>query len=214
MKVILRLLVVWGALGAIPTSLGALQSDPGSGEAAPPGSLEELAPVFEENPEAAIPLLLAGARELDDPRRANRWIELARLLQGMEAEGGRQAGLAAAEAEEGATTEAVARLAAALEEGASDGSGAGLAALAALLADDDPGLDGARFRRILVEEHLEAPEGPEAVLLLARARMEDGSAKARDDARGLLEELVVSRPNHPLVPEGRRLLEELSGGGV
>lgn len=60
--------------------------------------------------------------------------------------------------------------------------------------------------------HPEAPEAPEATLSLALSRARDPAG--RDDAVTLLEELILSRPDSPIVPIARREMERLKSGGV
>lgn len=213
----IRHLVVALAVGAVAgvavaDGAAAQQNPRADAERELPSELAELEPVFREDPGAATPLLLAGAREMKDAARANRWIELARLLRGMDDVAAREAGLAAVEEEAGDAGAALRRLEVALEDDPAEGSAPGLAALAALVADASPELDGTPFRTRLVEEYLDSPEGPEAALLLARSRMDEGTPRALEDARELAEELVVARPDHPLVPDARRILEALSDG--
>lgn len=212
------LVLVALAAGLGPGSLVGMQEEPPqeASEAEgpdPPEALAELEPQFQEDPLGAVPLLLLGAEEQDDARGTNRWLELARLIQGMDEAAAQEAGLAAIQEEDGDAEGAVERLEEALDGKDAGDSAPALAALAALMADAASDLDGDPFRSRLVDEHLESPEGPEAALLLARARLAQDGTGAREDARELLEELVVSRPDHPLVPDARRLLEELSGDG-
>ncbi len=69
----------------------------------------------------------------------------------------------------------------------------------------------ATFRRRIVAEHEEAREFPEAALRLARATAAEPGG--RDEAVRILEALIVSRPDSPVVPGARRELRRIQGGG-
>ena len=79
-------------------------------------------------------------------------------------------------------------------------------------AADDAGLtaDAGGLRRRIVAEHADAREFPEAALRLARAiAAEPGGA---DEAVRILEALIVSRPDSPVVPGARRELRRIRTG--
>lgn len=63
------------------------------------------------------------------------------------------------------------------------------------------------LRRVIVEEHPDAPETPAAMLALARGIVER-SAEA-EEARILLARMIVDYPRSALVPQARRELERL-----
>lgn len=63
------------------------------------------------------------------------------------------------------------------------------------------------LRRIIVEEHPEAPEAASAMLALARGLAERPAAQ--EEARILLARLLVDYPRSALVPQARRELERL-----
>lgn len=58
----------------------------------------------------------------------------------------------------------------------------------------------------LVEVYPGAPEFPSAALALARIRIEEG---ALDEARAVLERLILERPDSPVVPAARRELQRV-----
>lgn len=80
-------------------------------------------------------------------------------------------------------------------------------------AADQAGLGdmAATFRRRIVAEHGESREFPEAALRLARALA--GEPGGRDEAVRILEALIVSRPDSPVVPGARRELRRIQEGG-
>lgn len=89
-----------------------------------------------------------------------------------------------------------------------------LLSLAARIADEATLYDrGAEFRETILGQHRDSPEAPGAALALARyqADQPDGLASAI----AVLEELILSRPNSPVVPDARRELQKLQrrGGG-
>lgn len=89
-----------------------------------------------------------------------------------------------------------------------------LLALAARLADEiDRQGEAARLRESLAATFPESSEAPEAILQLARYRASTPTGVPA--AIGLLEELIVARPNSAVVPVARRELERLrASGGV
>jgi tetratricopeptide (TPR) repeat protein len=97
------------------------------------------------------------------------------------------------------------------------------AELGSLPAEDQPALlshaarlaDGAgspelgtQFRQTLVDQHPDAAEMPDAVLMLSRARAQAGRVP---EAIALLEKLILERPSSPVVPAARRELDRLKG---
>ena len=87
-----------------------------------------------------------------------------------------------------------------------------LLAMAARFADEaDQGSDAARLRESLAATFPESGEAPEAILQLARYRA--SSATGVQTAIGLLQGLILTRPNSAVVPVARRELERLRAGG-
>ncbi len=83
-------------------------------------------------------------------------------------------------------------------------------ALGARTADQAGLVDVATtFRRRIVDEYPDAREFPEAALRLAQAMATEPGA--RDEAVRILESLIVSRPNSPIVPTARRELRRIQG---
>lgn len=70
--------------------------------------------------------------------------------------------------------------------------------------------DAASFRRRIVAEHPDAREFPEAALRLARAVA--ARPGGPDEAVRILEALIVSRPDSPVVPGARRELRRIRTG--
>lgn len=68
----------------------------------------------------------------------------------------------------------------------------------------------AGFRRRIVAEHSDAREFPDAAVRLARAIAEEPGG--RDEAVRILETLIVSRPDSPIVPGARRELRRIQSG--
>lgn len=89
-------------------------------------------------------------------------------------------------------------------------------ALAARTADQaGDGALGMIFRRRILTEHPDAPELPDAALQLARSLA--ASPAGVPEARSILEDLIVNRPESPIVPDARRELRRLTrelGGGA
>ena len=86
---------------------------------------------------------------------------------------------------------------------------AGLLDLAARIADAEGlGVRAESARRTLIDEHPRASEAASALLGLARALAErpDGA----EEARALLERLILDHPRSALVPQARRLLAEVT----
>lgn len=80
-------------------------------------------------------------------------------------------------------------------------------------AADEAGLadEAAQFRRRIVAEYPDAREFAEAALRLARAVAAEPGG--RDEAVRILEALIVSRPDSPVVPGARRELRRIQEGG-
>lgn len=80
-------------------------------------------------------------------------------------------------------------------------------------AADQAGLaaEAVEFRRRIVAEYPEAREFAEAALRLARAVAAEPGG--RDEAVRILEALIVSRPDSPVVPGARRELRRIQEGG-
>jgi len=93
--------------------------------------------------------------------------------------------------------------------GAPAGERPALMALAAHLADLEDAARGAEIRRLLVAAHPDAGEAPEARLRRARYLLDEEDTRA--EALALLEELIVSDPEHPMAPEARRLYQANGG---
>lgn len=96
----------------------------------------------------------------------------------------------------------------------------GLAALAARLLDAAWPVIALELRLGLLAHWPEAPEVPETMLAVARARLaeadtsEAAAARARGDAIEWLERILIEHPDHPLTPEARRLLGTLRVSSV
>ena len=87
-----------------------------------------------------------------------------------------------------------------------------LLAMAARLADEiDRQGEAARLRESLAATFPESSEAPEAILQLARYRASTPTGVPA--AIGLLEELILARPNSAVVPVARRELERLRASG-
>jgi len=80
-------------------------------------------------------------------------------------------------------------------------------------AADEAGLaaEAAQFRRRIVAEYPDGREFAEAALRLARAVAAEPGG--RDEAVRILEALIVSRPDSPVVPGARRELRRIQEGG-
>jgi len=88
------------------------------------------------------------------------------------------------------------------------GNGATLLLFAARLAEDAQRMsDALPLYSQLVADHREAPAWPEAVLRLASLRL--GAGTELEQAAADVENLIVDRPTHPLVPGARLLLGRL-----
>lgn len=82
---------------------------------------------------------------------------------------------------------------------------AALLALAVLLAERDDPLRAAELRERFLAEYPDAPEMPEVALRQARWLVSINSR--REEGVRLLEELIVKVPNHPVIPEARRIYQ-------
>lgn len=86
-------------------------------------------------------------------------------------------------------------------------------AMGARAADHaDLAADATAFRRRIVAEHPDAREFPEAAIRLARAVAADPGGV--EEAVGILEALIVSRPDSPVVPGARRELRRIRTGNT
>jgi tetratricopeptide (TPR) repeat protein len=141
--------------------------------------------------------------------QATETIALATLLGRVSADGGELVGRAMARASGGAIDEAVTLL---LDESESLPAGERPAVLefAASLADRAQLTERAELvRREIVSEHEGAREAPAAMLALARTLMAEG--RSPEEARVLLESIVLEHPRSPLVPQARGELDRLAG---
>lgn len=158
---------------------------------------------------------LAGSLAGLAPREATGVIQLLSLLERLDPGSSTLLAGAAALAHRGDVPGALARLEGGLPE-VPEADRAALLAHAARLADEGRlPARAAALRQRLLEEHPDAPEGGDATLALARYRAAE-PAGAKEAVR-LLEELILARPNAPVVPAARRELQRLkarvSGGG-
>lgn len=92
----------------------------------------------------------------------------------------------------------------ALAREAPSGSRSAVVWLAALLLGDEHPRRAAELRRLILADHPDAPEVPEATV--AEAGWLLGPGTDPDRAHALLEALVVERPDHPVAPRARALL--------
>lgn len=89
---------------------------------------------------------------------------------------------------------------------------AGVLALGARTADRGGEADAAvTLRRLIVREHSNAPEMPDAALRLARAL--GNQPQGQDEAIQILEALILGHPSSPVVPDARRELRRLQETG-
>jgi tetratricopeptide (TPR) repeat protein len=145
-----------------------------------------------------------------EPSDATDVIQLAGLLGRLSPAGASALAAAAAPSRKGEGAAAAARIEGALES-VPEADRAPLLAEAARMADRGGARDrAADLRARVVTEFPDAPEMPEAALLLARYRSR--SPGGMEEAVRLLEELLVSAPNAAVVPDARRELERLRGG--
>jgi hypothetical protein len=87
-----------------------------------------------------------------------------------------------------------------------------LMALAAQISATEDADRAAEIRRSFLSSYPDAPEATEVMLSQAQWLLEgeDGEDRKEEGIR-LLEELIVSMPQHPLAPEARRLYEAHGG---
>lgn len=167
-------------------------------------SVDEVRRLLGPDGDRAAGLAALGARAASlPPPRATLWIQLLAAVERTDpglapllldavtvSEGG--AGIRGAELLERATEEA-------REEDRS-----ALLGLAALLARHGNPERAARLRARILDEHPGSMEAPEAAYHQALWLL--GPGAGREEALVLLEDLIVSRPNHPVVPAARALL--------
>ncbi len=138
-------------------------------------------------------------------------IALVALLDRSSAAGQQIAASATVLAHRGAAAEAVAEVESG-RSGLPDPEQAGLVALAGRIASGHGLSDEAEAAwTTLIEDFPDAPEAPEAALYLAMSRA--ARPEGRDEAIGLLENLIVTRPNSPIVPAARRELDRIRSQG-
>jgi hypothetical protein len=150
--------------------------------------------------------ILAAAPQLDGVE-ATEALGLATLLGRLSARGGELVGQAIAATAAGDRREGVRRLYDGSEK-LPEGERAAILDFAATMAEST-GLDAEaeQIRRDIVTETPHAPEAPEALLALARGRL---TRSGPDEARLLLERLIVDYPRSALVPQAQRELERLA----
>ena len=83
-----------------------------------------------------------------------------------------------------------------------------LLATAAQLDADRHDARAVTLWQLIVQQHADAPEAPEAELEWARALRRSGQTNAAVDR---LEHLILTYPQSALVPQARRELDELRG---
>lgn len=146
-----------------------------------------------------------------EPVQATEVLALALALSSLTPEGARVAASGAVAAHRGDPAAAVR----AVEAGVATIPVSDLPAVLALGARvaDAAGLadQAVTFRRAIVADHADAPEFPEAALLLGRALA--ARPESADEAARLLEGLIVAHPGSPVAPGARRELERLRGSG-
>jgi len=164
------------------------------------------------DPREAREDLLSAAAGLP-PAEATGLLELVILLDGLGPDARRLAARAAQSELEGDPAAGAEAL-----EGAIPGIGvaerAPLLALAARLADlgGEPE-QGVRLRERLIRDHSESPEAAPALLALAYTQGRSRGGEAR--AIQLLEQLILTHPLSPVVPEARReLIRLMQRGGA
>lgn len=138
-------------------------------------------------------------------------IALVALLDRSSPAGQRVAALATVLAHRGSAAEAVAEVEAG-RSGLPDPEQAGLLALAGRIASGHGLADQAEAAwTTLIDDFPDAPETPEAALSLATSRA--ARPGGREEAIALLEDLIVTRPNSPIVPAARRELDRIRSQG-
>lgn len=140
---------------------------------------------------------------------ATEVIQLAGLLERLAPPAARTLARAAVAAHRGRGAEAAATLAGAASD-LPEADRPRVLAHAARLAENAGDAEGAaRLRTVLVEEFGDAPEVAEATLALARWHAGRDESGALDEAVRLLEELILARPDSPVVPAARRELQRV-----
>ena len=155
-----------------------------------------------ESLESALPALA--------PSRATEGIQLLELLDRLQPGAGAVLARTAAEQHWGDPVGAATTLATAAEQAAEVDRPA-LYAQAARWAEE-AGMDdlAASWLAVVVTSFGESPEHAEAIYRLARLRAADPTGLA--EARALLQQLILDRPNSPIVPAARRELQRIGRG--
>ncbi|MEE8278459.1 MAG: hypothetical protein V3R89_07040 [Thermoanaerobaculia bacterium] len=156
--------------------------------------------------EAARAAFLGAAVELQ-PDEATEIIQLVGLLDRLSPDGVALLSESAVQAHRGDVPGALAGLDEGLD-GLPEEDQAALLVEAARTAERDGDESGAAaLRERVVQDFAEAPEAPEAILALARFRGREPVGV--EGAIELLEDLILARPNSPVVPTARRELARL-----
>jgi len=153
--------------------------------------------------EAALPGLA--------PTRATEVIQLLTSLERTSPAGARALGSAEAAAHRGGAEEALSRVEATLPMVEPDDRPVLLSAAGRYAAEASDPVAAAMYLDALIGGFPDAPERPEAMLRLARIRA--STAEGREDARQLLEELILEAPQGSIVPAARRELQRIRGMG-
>jgi hypothetical protein len=197
--------VLLAALAVVPAGLEARTPPPDLLADTVP-SLDEIRRLLGPGGDRGAGLAALGAHALSlPPPRATLWIQLVAAVERTDP------GLApllfesVELAEAGAGVRGADRLESAVA-GAGEGDRSALLWLAALLSQAPDPPRASRLRERLLAEHPDAPEAPEAAYRQARWLL--GPGGDREGALALLEELVVSKPGHPVAPTARALLLE------
>ncbi len=141
------------------------------------------------------------------PSEATEVISLVFLLSSLSPNGAQLAGALAISAHRGNPAHGLALVITSLGDVTTDDHPA-LLALAARTAEQADDRDLAvTFRRAIMADFPEAPEFADAVLHLARALGQTVEGKA--EAEAILENLIVARPDSPIVPDARRELRKI-----
>ena len=157
-----------------------------------------------------IVALQASIADLE-PARATEVLELSLALSDLTPVGAALAARVAISGHRGRPADGLEAVAAGIEAVPPSDRPA-ILAMAAHAADRSERSDLAMsFRRRLVAEHSDAREFPDAAVRLARQVAED--PEGRDEAVRILETLIVSRPDSPVVPGARRELRRIQNGG-
>lgn len=201
-----------GASVAPRAATGSRASDPFSRQDLP--SIEEMADWAGSESEEDARRLREGILQRvtgADPAAATLWIQLLSVVEGTERSHASAAVRAVGLADDRQGRAGSELILEARPEEAAEG-GASLLALAALLSDPEDPAHAAGIRARLIADHPEAPETPEARLLLARFYL--SSEGRRPEGLRMLEELIVQTPEHPVAPEARRLYRDARDGNV